>query len=451
MSDGNADVITGKRASAFRAAQVVRAQTVTTRKRISEVCGMDSAGEERVNDLRDARIVQVGKEKKRFGRSHAVRLSEELGFLIGVDIGHDHLAVTAADTALNPLLGRPSVTRREDIATNATGALDDVADAISEIVRKIGRPLGDLVGVGMGVPGPVDQRSGTISSATHVLSGWWHREPAEDLKERLRDRLDGAVEVAIANDATLGALGIFTQGVLSAAKLEDVDEDLIYVRIGSGIGAGIVAGGRPIYGGSGFAGELGHIKVDDHGPLCPRCGQRGCVETKASARFVTAQVSGERRGIIEFRARTTNAEKLEQMVESRHPACATALGDAGHHVGTALAHACTLLDPSRVFVTGTVAKSRHFMRALEEALHASATTTVGRETPDADELAEGFVVAVDPDGFHRTGLGEPELFGAAVLPLHTFGDQYIRERIIRDIAPGDREYVVRARARRRAE
>ena len=448
-NDGNADALTGKRATAFRAAQVVRAKTITTRKIISELCGMDSAGEERVNDLRDAHIVQLGPRK--FGRSSAVRLSEELGFLIGVDIGHDHLAVTAADTALNPLLGRPVVARREDIGTNASSALDDVADAITDVVQKTGRPLGDLVGVGMGIPGPVDLRDGTISSATHVLAGWWQCQPAEELKQRLRDRLDATTDVAIANDATLGALGVFTQGVLSTPKLEDADEDLIYVRIGGGVGAGIVAGGRPVYGGSGFAGELGHLKVDDHGPLCPRCGQRGCVETKASARFITAQVSGERRGIIEFRPRTTNAERLEQMVESRHPACGRALGDAGHYVGTALAHACTLLDPRRVYVTGTVAKSRHFMKALADALHANATTTVGREAPDADELAPGFVVAVDPQVFHQTGLGEPELFGAAVLPLHTFGDQYIRERIIRDITSGDPEYVARARQRGRAK
>jgi predicted NBD/HSP70 family sugar kinase len=68
--------------------------------------------------------------------------------------------------------------------------------------------------------------------------------------------------------------------------------------VANGIGAGIVMKGKLVGGGSGYAGEIGHIKVDDHGPLCPRCGQRGCVETKAAERYVISQVAG--RGIIEF-------------------------------------------------------------------------------------------------------------------------------------------------------
>jgi predicted NBD/HSP70 family sugar kinase len=438
MPQGN-EGLTGKRASAFRAAQVVLARTVTTRRVVSEICGTESAGNERVNDLRLADIVMA---PKKFGKSDALQLAPGLGFTVGVDIAHDGLAVTAADAACTPLLATPVDRRLPDreVERNPTGVLSQIAEIVMEVIDQTRRPLTDLIGIGVGIPAPVHRPTGVISSATHVLSGWWDLKPAEELMTLLsgqREFKQAGIEpnVAIENDGTLGALGIFIKEALNVSKLEHVIEDLVYIRFGSGIGGGIIAEGRPVRGCTGFAGEIGHIKVDAHGPLCPRCGQRGCMETKAAAGFLTSQVSG--RGIVEFEKGMSSARKMAQMVQSPHPACRRAFADAGYYVGLALAHACILLDPQHVYAAGEMTRSQHFMNAMETSLQQNATTTVGRH---ADAVARGFVQTIDPRMFFPGGL-DPELLGALVLPLHKFGDRHIRQRVIERISPGHSEHA----------
>src|SRR5262249_9183551 len=128
-----------------------------------------------------------------------------------------------------------------------------------------------LVGAGMGVPGPIDRRTGSVGSS--ILPGWNGLEPGRELSARL------GLHVQVDNDANLGGLREVLFG--AARGLGDV----VSLRVSSGIGAGLVLRGRLYRGSTGRAGEIGHVRARPHGAVC-RCGNRGCLETVASATAV---------------------------------------------------------------------------------------------------------------------------------------------------------------------
>ena len=194
-----------------------------------------------------------------------VRLSAPAGGVVGVDVGHGHVRVAVAD--------RLGAVRAEDHAlvdVDAHGAevLDRAAAMVRSLAAEGDLDLADLGAVGMCVPAPLDRRSSRIR--TGIMPGWQGLLPGEELERRL------GVPVHADNDANLGALAELHHG--SARGRHDV----IYLKIASGVGAGIVLGGRLHRGASGIAGEIGHVQVGEDGHVC-RCGNRGCVETMVSA------------------------------------------------------------------------------------------------------------------------------------------------------------------------
>jgi predicted NBD/HSP70 family sugar kinase len=115
-----------------------------------------------------------------------------------------------------------------------------------------------------------------------------------------------------------------------------------------------------------LAGEIGHLKMDERGPLCPRCGGVGCLETLASNRAILDKLRG--RGILENDARATIAD----VIDSSHPACSRALRDAGWQIGRALAHLTNLLNPADVVIGGEVSRSEPFLDWVCRALRRDA-------------------------------------------------------------------------------
>ena len=126
-----------------------------------------------------------------------------------------------------------------------------------------------MVGVGLGLPGPVHRPSGELGNST-ILPGWAGTRAAEAVAEAL------GLAVEVENDANLGALGEWMWGAGRGA------DHMAYVKASTGIGAGFIVAGAPYVGAGGTAGELGHTVVDPGGPIC-RCGNRGCLETFAGA------------------------------------------------------------------------------------------------------------------------------------------------------------------------
>ncbi len=199
-----------------------------------------------------------------------LRLDPSAGTALGVYVGHTRLSVAVADLSMTVLAERQL---ELDVDHSAGAALDAVVELVDHVLAEAALRREDVVGVGMGISGPIDP-SGTVGH-TAILPDWVGMNPAAEFAERL------GIDVAVDNDANLGALAEVTSG--AGRGLTDV----IYVMVSSGIGAGLILGGRLHRGANGFAGEFGHMFVAENGALC-RCGNRGCLETVASTEALLA-------------------------------------------------------------------------------------------------------------------------------------------------------------------
>ncbi len=187
------------------------------------------------------------------------------GAAVGVDFGHSHLRVAVSDLASTILAER---TRPLDTDHDAQEGLEMAAELVVETLADAGVARGTVIGAGMGLPGPIDQGDGTVGSSA-ILPGWIGMAASAELHRRLD------FPVLVDNDANLGALAEAAFGAGRDAG------DLIYLKVSSGIGAGLILNGRLYRGSAGLAGELGHVLVNPDGIVC-RCGNRGCLETIAA-------------------------------------------------------------------------------------------------------------------------------------------------------------------------
>lgn len=196
--------------------------------------------------------------------------------------------------------------------------------------------------VGLCVPAPIDRRSARVDQA--VLPGWHELAPADELSRRT------GLPVVVDNDANLGAMAEHQHGAGRGAT------DLLYVKLASGVGAGLVLGGRLHRGSTGLAGEIGHVLAREGGDVC-RCGSRGCLETEVSTRHLLAllrPVYGEQLDLPGLLALDAEGETAVRRV----------LTDAGHTAGRVLAGVCTMLNPARVVVGGSLGASPTLVAAI---------------------------------------------------------------------------------------
>jgi predicted NBD/HSP70 family sugar kinase len=331
--------------------------------------------------LADGAVQQVGaSEAGRGGRPPSLlTLAGAPGVLIGVDIGHRHVQAAVADLAANVLAER----RTEiDVDHSSRGALDAASDLAAACLEDLGISPGSdrVVAVGLGVPGPVDPKTGAISSP--ILPNWVGTSPAAELAARL------GRSVRVDNDANLGALGEAAYG--SAQGREDV----LFVKSATGIGAGMVLAGRLYRGATGIAGEIGHVRFDDDGPVC-RCGNRGCLETAVSAPR-----------LVELLAPAYGAElTVDHMLDLGDAGDAGVnriLDDAGRAVGRVLADLCNHLNPGVIVIGGDLGRSGTFLRGIRDSVDryaqpdiASALDVVPSKLGARASLMGAFVVAID--------------------------------------------------------
>jgi predicted NBD/HSP70 family sugar kinase len=324
-----------------------------------------------VGELKDLGLVSYvnGKESHPRGGRPAVQLvlQNPEQVVVGIDFGHSHVAVALADLAHNVL-----AERRWDLDVNnrAVAALDTAARMVEELRTELGVELRNVIGAGIGIPGPVDRARGKSGSAT-ILPGWVDLRIAAEMTERL------GLPVEIENDANLGALAELTWGAGKDCS------NFAYIKAATGIGAGIVIDGRLLRGATGTAGEIGHTTLDEGGALC-YCGNRGCLETVASGPAIlhlVGPVGGE----------TLTLARLVELALNGDLRCRRAIADAGREIGVAIAGLCNLINPERVIVGGLLSKTggvlleplresirRHAVQAAAESVDVRAAVFVER-------------------------------------------------------------------------
>ena len=193
-------------------------------------------------------------------------LDRSAGAVVGIDFGHDRIHAAVSDLSRTVLA---EAVRPEDVDHDAESSLDTAAELVDELLDETGLSQTDVIGVGMALSGPIDHDRGAVRP-TAILPGWEGLAVAAEMSRRIGD-----LPVHLDNDANLGALAEVTLGAARDAR------NAVYVMVSSGIGAGLIVDGRPYRGGRGMAGEVGHVLVDETGPIC-RCGNRGCLETYVS-------------------------------------------------------------------------------------------------------------------------------------------------------------------------
>jgi glucokinase-like ROK family protein len=322
------------RANLERVVRAVRLAGSLTQAEIARSTGLSAATVSNiVRELQESGTVKVTPTSAGGRRARSVALSGDAGIVIGVDFGHTHLRVAVGNLA-HQVLAEES--EPFDVDASATQGLDRAERLVKRLVAATGVAPGKTVGVGLGVPGPIDVATGVLGS-TSILPGWTGTNPREDLAERL------GVPVYVDNDANLGALGELVWGTGRGAR------DLAYIKVASGVGAGLVINGQIYRGPGGTAGEIGHITLDESGPVC-RCGNRGCLETFTAGRYIL--------GLLEAsHGPDLTIERMVQLAREGDPGCRRVVADVGRHVGSGVASLCNLLNPSRVVLGGDLAEA----------------------------------------------------------------------------------------------
>jgi glucokinase-like ROK family protein len=286
-------------------------------------------------------------------RSSLLGIPPSAGLVAAVDLG-----ATSIDVALTTLGSELVAHRGEpgDVREGPLHTLDRVKTLLSELLDEQGASAGDVLAVGMGVPGPVEQASGLLT-VPPIMPGW-DRFP-------IRDAFAGeyAAPVFVDNDVNVMALGEHWGGVARGV------EDVIFVKIGTGIGSGIVVGGRLHRGAQGCAGDFGHICVDPDGPLCS-CGNVGCLEAMAAAPAIVLQAErcareGESPPLLAL-LREKGELSMRDVGEAarRGDYCAlTIIRKSGRLIGQTLASAVNVLNPSMIVIGGGVSRVGHALLA----------------------------------------------------------------------------------------
>ncbi|MDQ3742387.1 MAG: ROK family transcriptional regulator [Actinomycetota bacterium] len=338
-----------------------------------------------VGELQDSGLV-VETAPNGGDRGHAqgrppvlLTLDRRAGAIVGIDFGHADVRVAVADLSRTILAERA---RDIDVDHAGTAALDAAAELVIDALGEASIPRDRVLAAGMGISGLVDHEKDLVHRSA-ILPSWADIRPGAEMHSRL------GVPVFIENDANLGAMA---EVALGAAKGV---QNAIYLMIAAGIGAGVVVDGRIIHGVAGTAGELGHVLVDDNGPIC-RCGNRGCLETLAAGP-----------AIVELLARThgpsLSLAQVLELVEQEDPGALRAVADAGRAVGRALAALVNVLNPEAIVIGGELA-------AAGDALLEPIRAAIGRYAiPSA---ADDVRVVQSPLG------GRAEVLGALILAAH---------------------------------
>jgi len=279
-------------------------------------------------------------------RSSLLGISPSAGLIAAVDIG-----ATSIDVALTTL-GSELLARRgepADVRDGPQSTLDRVKFLLSELLDEQAANARDVLAIGVGVPGPVEQASGLLT-VPPIMPGW-DRFP-------IREAFAGeyAAPVFVDNDVNVMALGEHWSGVAKGV------DDMMFVKIGTGIGSGIIIGGHLHRGTQGCAGDFGHICVDPDGPLCT-CGNAGCLEALAAAPAIVLQAErcareGESPLLMALlREKGELTMKVVGEAARRGDYCAlTIIRKSGRLIGQTLASAVNVVNPSMIVIGGGVSR-----------------------------------------------------------------------------------------------
>ncbi len=298
-------------------------------------------------------------------RSKKYLLNGAYGLVVGVDIG-----ATSTDLGIADFSGKLLVRYSEpsNVKDGPIIVLGRVCTLLEKLLQDHGLDIDKLNAIGIGVPGPVDYTLGTLVSPP-IMPGWDRFPIIQTIQQWFPSQ-----SVVVDNDVNVMALGELYQGAGKGV------ENLIFVKIGTGIGAGIICEGQIYRGSSGCAGDIGHISVDKNGPLC-HCGNRGCLEALAAGpaiaeRSVQAALAGRSAVLLNY------YEKKNHILTPEDVGNASREGDtfaievirqSGQYIGDVLAGLVNFYNPGKIVLGGGVSNLGNLLLSSvrEAVLHRS--------------------------------------------------------------------------------
>ena len=321
-------------ASLSELAGLVADGAATTRSAIVGATGLSRAAIAQRVDLLIERGLLVETEPAPTDRGRpplALDLSDARIVVAGCDLGATHSRL-----AIATLSGRVLAERARSIDINAgpDAVLGTVRADLEELLGEAGRPADHLRAIGIGVPGPVEFASGTVVRPP-IMAGWDGCRMPAFFEEHY------AAPVLVDNDVNTMALGEYTH--------RQASRHLLYVKVGTGIGCGVVSDGVLHRGASGAAGDIGHIQLPGHEDVLCHCGNTGCVEAVASGAAIAAAL----------RSQGTDAARaadVVRLVSEGHAAARRQVRLAGQRIGEVLASLVSFHNPDTIVIGGVLAQ-----------------------------------------------------------------------------------------------
>ena len=294
-------------------------QTRLTRTTVSEI----------VAELIEAElVVETGMAASTGGKpATLLQVVQDARLLIGIDLAEREFCGALVDLR-GQIVQRLCLPVAE---SSAEAALEQVYNLVAQLLYLADRPV---IGIGIGVPGLMDPERARVREAVNLD---WHDLPLGDL---LRQRFE--LPIHLANDCQAAALGEYIFGDQRERA------NLLVIKAGRGVGAGLVLNGQIFYGDDAGAGEIGHIQVDADGDLC-RCGNVGCLETIASTRALLHQAQELDLAVVDF-------EAFLREVENGNSRLLPLIEDAAQALGGAVKHLVSALNIHQILIAGSLSR-----------------------------------------------------------------------------------------------
>ena len=336
--------------SAGHILQMIR-EAETSRAEIARATGLArSTVSQRVESLlRLGLVVEEGDARSTGGRpATRLRLNKTGGVVLAADLGANHDRLTVSDLAGNVVAEK---TAQLPISQGPGPILTGVRESFVAMLERLGLGARDVFGVGIGVPGPVEFAAGRAVQPP-IMPGWHGVSIAEHFADALP-----AIEVLVDNDVNIMAVGEYR------TYWRRLVSDMIYVKVATGIGAGIIAGGELQRGAQGAAGDIGHIRASEYLEMICACGNAGCIEAVASGSAIA-------RRLRELGLDTATSRDVVALVQNGNPDAVRLVREGGRLLGEVLAHLVNLLNPSVLVIGGDLAKAQqHLFAGIREAIY----------------------------------------------------------------------------------
>lgn len=307
-------------------------------------------------------IVEVGEGISEGGRKpKMLRLNPQLGYLLGIDIGATSIDISVTD-GVGVVIG--SISQPADVRQPPAEFMERCCKLAIRLLESLEINPMQILGIGVGVPGPVDFSRGTLVAPP--LMPDWEGFP---IRDSILPYFPSAF-VVVDNDVNIMAMAELRAG--DGVGLEH----FLFIKIGTGIGCGIVSNGRVHRGSQGCAGDIGHICIDKNGPLC-RCGNYGCLEAMAAGPSITekarqAAQSGASpllAAMLEANGGVLHAEDVNTACREGDQAALEIIRSSGQMIGDVLASLVNFFNPSHIFISGGIANfGNHLLVSIRRAV-----------------------------------------------------------------------------------